>query len=61
MQGQLNFSGINGGNFIVEYSTNLTTTNWFYLQSVSNLQNGSFQFVDTNGIQPARYYRVIMR
>ena len=58
----LNLSGMLSNNFVVQYNTDLTTTNWVDLISISNLSSSPYQFVDPDGIdQPVRFYRVIMR
>jgi hypothetical protein len=54
----LNLNGTLGYNFVVQYSTNLATTNWVNLISVTNLSSSPYQFLDPSGIgQPARFYR----
>jgi len=58
----LNVSGMLNSNFVVQYNTDLTTTNWVDLTSISNLTSSPYQFVDPDGLnQQARFYRVIMR
>jgi len=58
----LNLNGMLSRNFVVQYNTNLTTTNWFYLRSISNLASSPFQFLDPAGSSPpARFYRALMQ
>ena len=49
-------------NFVVQYNTDLTTTNWITLQAFSNLLVSPYLFLDPAGSgQPARFYRVWMQ
>jgi hypothetical protein len=58
----LNLSGMLSNNFVVQYNTDLTSTNWMDLLSISNLSSSPYQFIDPDGIdQPVRFYRVIMQ
>jgi sugar lactone lactonase YvrE len=58
----LNVSGMLNSNFVVQYNTDLTTTNWMDLTSISNLTSSPYQFIDLDSLnQQARFYRVIMR
>jgi len=58
----LNLNGMVGNDFVIEYSTNLSNTNWITLLSLSNLLTSPYQFPDPAGIVPsARFYRVFMR
>jgi uncharacterized repeat protein (TIGR03803 family) len=57
---QLNLYGTLSNNYIVQYSTNLTTTNWINLFSVTNLSASPYQFFDPAGVAPsARFYRAV--
>jgi hypothetical protein len=57
----LNLSGMLSNNFLVQYSTNLASTNWITLLSLSNLLATPYQFLDPAGVaSPARFYRVLM-
>ncbi len=54
----LNLNGMLSNNFVVQYSTNLASTNWINLLTVPNLQTSSYLFLDPAGIvPPARFYR----
>jgi hypothetical protein len=58
----LNLNGMLSSNFVVQYNTDLTTTNWVDLTSISNLTTSPYQFIDSDGMnQQTRFYRVIMR
>ena len=58
----LNLNGMLSNNFVVQYSTNLASTNWINLLSVSNLSSSPYQFLDSAGIvPPARFYRALMQ
>jgi hypothetical protein len=58
----LNLNGMLSNNFVVQYSTNLTGTNWINLLSVTNLSSSPYQFLDPAGIvPPARFYRAFMQ
>jgi hypothetical protein len=49
-------------NFVVQYSTNLTGTNWINLLFVTNLSFNPYLFLDPAGVvQPARFYRAFMQ
>ena len=49
-------------NFVVQYSTNLTSTNWSHLLSLTNLSSSSYLFLDPAGdAEPARFYRAFMQ
>jgi uncharacterized repeat protein (TIGR03803 family) len=57
----LSLSGMLSNSFVVQYNTNLATTNWITLLSVSNLLSSPYQFLDPAGInQPVRLYRAVM-
>jgi hypothetical protein len=59
---QLNLKGMLSSNFTIQYSTNLATTNWITLLTLSNLLNTPYSFADTNGmIFPTRFYRAQMQ
>ena len=58
----LNLNGMLSNNFTVQYSTDLTGTNWITLQTFSNLLTTPYLFLDPAGIgQPARFYRALMQ
>lgn len=58
----LNFYGILGSNFVMQYNTNLAGINWINLISINNLPASPYQFLDpTTASQPARFYRAFMR
>jgi len=58
----LNLNGMLSNNFTVQYSPDLTSTNWIPLQTFSNLLTSPYQFLDPAGSgQPARFYRVWMQ
>jgi len=58
----LNLNGTLSNNFVVQYSTNLASTNWINLLSVSNLSSSPYQFLDPAGIvPPARFYRALVQ
>jgi hypothetical protein len=58
----LNLNGMLSNNFTVQYSTDLTGSNWINLLSVSNLTSSPYQFLDPAGIvPPARFYRALMQ
>jgi len=59
---QLDLNGMINSNFVVQYSTNLTASNWIKLISVPNLSASPYQFIDPAGSgQRARYYRAFMQ
>ena len=59
---QLNLAGMLGNNFVVQYSTNLSGTNWINLLSLTNLSASPYLFLDPAGVgQPARFYRAFMQ
>jgi uncharacterized repeat protein (TIGR03803 family) len=54
--------GVLNSNFIVQYNTNLSFTNWIHLLSITNLSSSPYQFLDpTNGDEDVRFYRAFMR
>lgn len=58
----LELNGMLGNNFVVQYNTNLASTNWNNLLSLSNLSASPYMFLDPFGVaQPARFYRAFMR
>jgi hypothetical protein len=58
----LNLNGMLSNNFTVQYSTDLTGTNWITLQTFSNLLTSPYLFLDPAGVvPPARFYRVFMQ
>jgi uncharacterized repeat protein (TIGR03803 family) len=58
----LNLNGMLSNNFTVQYSPDLTGTNWITLQTFSNLLVSPYQFLDPDGAgEPARFYRVWMQ
>jgi hypothetical protein len=51
-----------GNNFVVQYSTNLTGTNWMNLVSLTNLPASRYPFLDPAGeSEPARFYQAFMQ
>jgi len=57
----LDLSGMLSSNFVVQYSTNLASTNWMNLLSLSNLPASPYLFLDPVGDgEPARFYRAFM-
>ena len=59
---QLNLAGKLSNNFVVQYSTNLSGTNWINLRSVTNLLTSPYLFLDPAGVvPPARFYRAFMQ
>jgi alpha-tubulin suppressor-like RCC1 family protein len=59
---QLDLNGMINSNFVVQYSTNLTSSNWIKLIAVPNLSASPYQFIDPAGSgQRARYYRAFMQ
>ena len=58
----LNLNGMLSNNFTVQYSPDLTGTNWITLQTFSNLLTSPYLFLDPDGAgEPARFYRVWMQ
>jgi hypothetical protein len=58
----LNLNGMLSNNFAVQYSTDLTGTNWITLQTFSNLLTSPYLFLDPAGVvAPARFYRAVMQ
>jgi uncharacterized repeat protein (TIGR03803 family) len=58
----LNLNGMLSSNFVVQYSTNLTSTNWSRLLSLTNLSSSPYLFLDPAGdAEPARFYRAFMQ
>jgi uncharacterized repeat protein (TIGR03803 family) len=58
----LNLNGTLSNNFAVQYSTDLTGTNWITLLSLSNLLTSPYQFLDPAGVvPPTRFYRAVMQ
>jgi uncharacterized repeat protein (TIGR03803 family) len=54
----LSLYGTLGNSFVVQFNTNLATTNWINLLSLTNLSTNPYQFLDPAGAgQPARFYR----
>ncbi len=54
--------GMLSNSFVVQYTTNLTNTNWVHLHSVTNLSASPYQFLDpARADQPARFYRASMQ
>jgi hypothetical protein len=55
-------NGMLSNNFVVQYNTDLTGTNWITLLSLTNLQASPYLFLDPAGVvPPARFYRVLMQ
>jgi uncharacterized repeat protein (TIGR03803 family) len=58
----LNLNGMLSSNFVVQYGTNLTGTNWISLLSLTNLSASPYPFLDPAGVgQPKRFYRAFMQ
>jgi hypothetical protein len=58
----LNLSGMQNSNFTVQYTTNLSVTNWINLRSITNLTSSPYQFLDPAGSASAmRFYRALMQ
>ena len=58
----LRLGGMLGSNFSVQYSSDLSGTNWTSLRSFSNLSVNPYQFLDAGGsTSPARFYRAVMQ
>ncbi len=54
----LNLHGTVSNNFVVQYNSNLTDTNWLNLLFLTNLSTKSYLFLDPSAAdQPARFYR----
>jgi uncharacterized repeat protein (TIGR03803 family) len=59
---QLNLNGMLSSNFVVQYSTNLASSNWMNLLSLTNLPASPYLFLDPAGDgEPARFYRAFMQ
>jgi len=58
--GGFQLAGIGGDNGVynVQVSTNLATTNWLTIVTVTASTNGTIRFDDTNAIVPQRFYRL---
>ena len=57
----LNLNGMLSNNFMVQYNTDLASTNWITLLSISNLLTDPYPFIDPAGIvPPARFYRIVL-
>ena len=58
--GGFQLAGIGGDNGVynVQVSTNLATTNWLTIGTVTASTNGTIRFDDTNAIVPQRFYRL---
>ncbi|MGH7952171.1 MAG: RICIN domain-containing protein, partial [Limisphaerales bacterium] len=54
----LQFQGINGRNYIVETSTNLTDWTPVYTNALTDGDNGTFIFTNTDADLPACFYRI---
>jgi hypothetical protein len=58
----LKLSGMLSSNFTVQFTTNLPTSNWLSLLSLTNLSVVPYQFLDASGTSNrARYYRAFMQ
>jgi hypothetical protein len=55
---QLTGLGGDSGAYNVQTSTNLATTNWVTIGTVTASTNGAIWYDDTNAIVPQRYYRL---
>jgi uncharacterized repeat protein (TIGR03803 family) len=57
----LNLNGMLSNNFVVQYNSNFTGTNWTTLLSLTNLPSSPYIFLDPAGVlPPARFYRAVM-
>lgn len=55
---QLNATGAANASYVVQANTNLNTTNWIDIATISASGVGALQFVDTNVVNfPVRFYR----
>lgn len=55
----LSFAGNTGATYVIQYSTNLASSNWIDLITLSN-PSGAFQFSDTNvSTNGSRFYRAV--
>lgn len=58
----LNLAGALGNNYVVQYNTNLASSSWVNLRSITNLSASPYQFLDSAGFgQPARFYRTFLQ
>jgi len=58
----LNLNGMLSNNFVVQYNTDLSGTNWTTLLSLSNLLTTPYLLLDPAGVvPPARFYRALMQ
>ena len=58
----LTLNGMLSNTFTIQYSTNLTGTNWITLLSLSNLVTSPYLFLDPAGNdQPTMFYRALMQ
>jgi hypothetical protein len=58
----LDLSSMLSSNLVVQYSTNLSGSNWMNLLSLPNLPASPYLFLDPVGDgEPARFYRAFMR
>jgi hypothetical protein len=49
-----------GNSFLVQYTSNLSDTNWINLFSITNLPYTPYLFLDPSGAgEPARFYRAL--
>jgi len=55
---KLTIDGLSNGVYRIDYSTNLSTTNWNTLNNVT-LQSNPFTWSDPTSNSPSRYYRVV--
>ena len=47
-----------GNNFMVQYNSNLSDTNWVNWFTITNLPSSPYNFLDASGVgEPARFYR----
>ena len=58
----LDLDGMLGNDFVVQYRTNVASTNWINLLSLTNLPFSPYLFLDPAGdSEPARFYRVFVQ
>jgi hypothetical protein len=54
------WSAVPGQTYQVQYSTNLTSTNWIDSGGVYTATNGTVTTIDPTGTEPQRFYRVVL-
>ncbi len=56
----LTFSGVPGGNYVLQYTTNLPATNWTAVGTVTETSPGTFYFRDVAPADQNRFYRMAL-